>query len=1014
MQAFDQIETVVKSNTYNISKKVCWLISIVIGICLVVLIALTVYFGVRSPNEIIVYVEATSLSTSTTNQNEITTTTRRNEVTSTTNQIETTATITPTPPVERIPTNLKPVLYEWTITPNLTDETFVGDLLYTFTCLESTNKLVLHMVDLNIDNSTIAIVNSSSGTMPVFDAWSYDDYNQFMIIDFSSDFQPETIYTVHIVYWAAIDSDLEGLYLSNYVDASGTSRTFLTSQMEPIYARSALPCVDEPARKAVFRITVNHDPSYVVWTNGELERSDALVDGRVNSYFAPTLNMSTYLLALIVASKADFACLPDRVISSKNITSRTCGRTQILPQIAYADEVAFKALNFFNEYFDIDYALPKIEHFAVPDFEGGVSLRFSYQSLILGLLIYAEPGLVFDEKTGSTSQQQYVTLIVAHEIAHQWFGNLVSPAWWGELWLKEGFANYMETVASDFIEPSWRQEELFVIEKIFSFMKADSLPTSRPISVESTNLADIFLMFDRITYDKGSSIIRMMAMFLGAEVFQQGIRNYLKSLSYSSATQQDLWRYLTEATNNTVDVERIMTGWTHQAGYPVIEINRIYTKNDQQLQQQKVNGELIITQQPFNLFPSTTKQETWWVPFKYLDQASLELSNENPLIWLNSTSTTLSVTTSDSNWIIGNPNYFGTYRVKYDPRNFQLILTQLQTNHTLIPVINRGALIDDTFAVSRAFLINATDAYRLIDYLKDERDFVPWTAAFSAIDQQEYLLGDNEIYPEIQSYFLSLVLPLYNSIGWGYINQTADWRRALLQPKVLRAVCSFGYPECIDRVKTMFRQWYLNSTENGIPTSLRSLVYCFAVSEGSYEEFQFLWNRLENEVESIETSNLLDGLACTKDRSRTVWFLNQHLKDGSVIREQDITDSIVNVASSRDVYPIAWIWIQENWSKLFAKWGKTDSGLDDVIDEITNRFVTVRQLNEFKIFADSIVDKGTVYRQFQLSLDKINAAIAWNTANIASITELIRSMNDSSTMSHRLSSFTIPLHDDLH
>ncbi|CAF5195518.1 unnamed protein product, partial [Rotaria magnacalcarata] len=165
------------------------------------------------------------------------------------------------------------------------------------------------------------------------------------------------------------------------------------------------------------------------------------------------------------------------------------------------------------------------------------------------LLIYRELSLFFDEKTVSASRKQYITTVVSHEIAHQWFGNLVSPAWWGELWLKEGFANYMETLASDFVEPSWMQEEQFVVEKIFRFMVADSLPTSRPIS---------------------------------ADTFQRGVRTYLKALSFSSATQNDLWEYLSEAANNTIDVERIMDGWTRQAGYPIVEVNRVYNAANRQ------------------------------------------------------------------------------------------------------------------------------------------------------------------------------------------------------------------------------------------------------------------------------------------------------------------------------------------------------------------------------------------------------------------------------------------------
>ncbi|CAF3716297.1 unnamed protein product [Rotaria sp. Silwood1] len=645
MQPFDQNETIVKLNTCHMPKKLFWIALSLIITVFIVLTTLTIYFGIHSQTQTIVQYESFSISTTTRDYNETTIST------------ESTTLPAPSRPVERIPTDLKPELYQWTITPDLVAETFIGDLYYTFTCLESTNKLILHMLDLNTDNSTIAIVNSSSSSMPTFHSWFYDDYNQFMLMNFTSNFQPKTIYTVHIIYSATIDRDLEGLYLSDYVDVNGTSRTFLTSQMEPTYAQSALPCIDEPVRKAIFRIIVKHDPSYAVWTNGELEQSKTLIDGRINSYFAPTLSMSTFLLALIVAPKSDFACRHDRLLSSKNIKSRVCGRIQILPQLVYADEVAFKTLNFFNQYFDIDNALPKIEHFAVPDFGGGAMENYgkAYYFLFVGLLIYAEVGSLFDENTGSTSQQQYVTIIVAHEIVHQWFGNLVSPAWWDELWLKEGFANYMETVASDFIEPSWKQDELFVIEKIFSFMQADSMPTSRPISDET---------------------------------FQQGIRNYLKIFSYNSATQQDLWRYLTEATNNTIDVERIMAGWTRQAGYPVVEVNRIFKRIDENIQQKRVNSVLIITHQPFNLFPSTAQQKIWWIPFKYFDRTSFELSNENPVIWLNTTSTHLSITTSDSDWIIANPNYYGIYRVKYDSQNFHQILTQLQTDLTRIPPIN--------------------------------------------------------------------------------------------------------------------------------------------------------------------------------------------------------------------------------------------------------------------------------------------------------------------------------------
>lgn len=187
----------------------------------------------------------------------------------------------------------------------------------------------------------------------------------------------------------------------------------------------------------------------------------------------------------------------------------------------------------------------------------------------------------------------------------------------------------METLASDSVEPSWMQDERIVVEKIFPFMDADSLPTSRPISIQSTNPNDIFQLFDSITYDKGATLIRMMSMFLGEQNFQNGIRNYLKELSYGSATQEDLWRYLSNAADNQINVEQIMNGWTKQAGYPIVEINREYATPIGRQQQINIGGYMNIKQQPFSLFSTTNKHEKWWIPFKYFDRKSSQVISKN-------------------------------------------------------------------------------------------------------------------------------------------------------------------------------------------------------------------------------------------------------------------------------------------------------------------------------------------------------------------------------------------------
>ncbi|UJR17212.1 hypothetical protein I4U23_004107 [Adineta vaga] len=978
----DSSEESTSTSAYRVSKKVFWPVLAGIVAVLIVLLVLTIYFGVNQKR-----------SNDSDNESRTTLTTTLSSFGTTT-----TATTTPSPPITRIPNDLEQQLYQLTITPNLINETFGGELFFTFKCVKTTNQIFLHMTNLIIDNSSIHIVNSSSNSLPTFHSSTYDNYNEFMIMNFSSNFQIENSYTISIVYQGVITRDLHGLYISDYVDINGQERTFMTSQMEPTYARSVLPCFDEPARKAIFQISIRHDSSYSVWSNGDIERIETLKNGQTVSHFNPTLKMSTFILAMIMAPTSDFACRPYRLINSTNIRSRVCGRADILPQLAYADDVTCRTLEFFNQYFNITYPLTKIEHFAVPDFDGGAMENY-------GLLIYTEIGLFFDEKTVPASLKQRITNLIYHEIAHQWFGNLVSPAWWGELWLKEGFATYMETLASDSLEPSWKQDEQFIVDTIFAFIEADSLPTSRPISIQSTNPADIFQLYDSITYSKGAAVIRMMSMFLGAEIFQRGIQTYLKTYSYGSATQEDLWKSLSEATGNTIDVERIMNGWIRQAGYPMVEINRIYDTN---------GARMVINQRPFSILSSTTKEDKWWIPFKYIYQTMNTKSAESELFWLNDTSRTLNINTGNTDWILANPQYMGIYRAKYDPQNFRLIINQLQTDHTRIPNINRGALIDDTFAISRAGFMNATDGYELIQYLKRETDFVPWTAALLAMHQQEELLANKNIFIDIQNYFLDLLLPLYNKIGWMPVDQSIDWLQALLQPDIVSAVCRYRHLHCIENARSAYRRWYLNPTLNQIPANLRSIVYCTVVREGSQSVFDFLWSRLGQESVAGETINLLEGLACTENPSLIVWFLDQHLSNHSIIRDQDSSRSIANVARSPRANQIAWNWVRENWPKLFQKWGKADNKLGEIIEALSTRFVTNGQRDEFLSFANSIIDKGTAYRQFQLSIDRIHANVEWNTKNLDSIITYFRSNNQSVTVNNRLPSDIVPIHYDLY
>ena len=253
-----------------------------------------------------------------------------------------------------------------------------GNLDYKFTCIETTNEIVLHQKNLLLNTSAIKIIHSSLPTtsFPILNSWSYDDYSELIILQFSSSFNANHTYILNLIFSANISRELYGLYISRYVDINGNNKTFMTSQMEPTYARTVFPCVDEPARKAIFHISIEHDSSERAWSNEEIERTEYLNNGRIVSHFSSTLKMSTFLLAIIVAPRLDFDCRPDTYVKPTSIKSRICGRIDILPQLAYADEIASKSLQYFNDYFNITYPLSKLEHFAVPDFSAGAMENF--------------------------------------------------------------------------------------------------------------------------------------------------------------------------------------------------------------------------------------------------------------------------------------------------------------------------------------------------------------------------------------------------------------------------------------------------------------------------------------------------------------------------------------------------------------------------------------------------------------------------------------------------------------
>ncbi|CAG2231962.1 ANPEP [Mytilus edulis] len=407
----------------------------------------------------------------------------------------------------RLPLNLYPVSYDLELQPfiydrNPADFYFKGKVKIEMECRRSTNEIVLHSNKLNITTSSVTITPMSSGQSIINPTIEFDTVNQFLILKSNTQFIVGSIYTVYIEFTGPLLPDLAGLYQSSYKRGNNTIY-IATTQMQPTDARKTFPCFDEPAVKAKFKITLVRKQHMVSLSNTPITSNNSRGNGWIADSFEVTPKMSTYLLAFIIC---DFKYTVET--TKNNVEYRAWARPEAVGQTPYSLDVGVKCLTYFEEYFDIPFPLPKSDMIAVPDFAAGAMENW-------GLIIYRETAMLYDPMESAETNKQRVAVVVSHELAHQWFGNLVTPSWWDDLWLNEGFASFVEYMGVDHVHPDWLMFDQFVVEDLQDVFNLDGLVTSHPIYVPVAHPSQINEIFDGISYKKGATVIRMLRFFVG-------------------------------------------------------------------------------------------------------------------------------------------------------------------------------------------------------------------------------------------------------------------------------------------------------------------------------------------------------------------------------------------------------------------------------------------------------------------------------------------------------------------
>ncbi|KAM9376125.1 aminopeptidase N-like [Pholidichthys leucotaenia] len=586
-----------------------------------------------------------------------------------------------------------------------------------------------------------------------------------------------------------------------------------------------------------------------------------------------------------------------------------------------------------------------------------------------GLITYQEEALLYEEGVSSVMQKEVIATVIAHELAHQWFGNVVTMSWWNDIWLNEGFANYMSYFALDDLKFSVK--DIHIMGDLHSAFEEDALASSHPLSPPAGSVLtsdEIIRMFDSISYNKGAMVLRMLADHVGETIFKNGIKMYLRELQFTNATQSDFWAYMQKAYNDNrspnknavphADYENIpflMEPWTKQAGYPVITINT--TKGS-------------VFQKHF-LFNTTVQSSRYWPVFI----SSIKSTSSEPKKDLLPDGTPVfkeGFIAKPGEWILANVNCTGYYRVNYNPENWKRLLTQLQANRDRIPLMNRGQLIDDAFNLARAKQVNVTLALNLTRYLIHERDYLPWESAVRNLEYFIFMFDRSEVYGPMQVYLREQVEGLYDSLMNYTDNSTMPKDDHTLQRKQMLAIevaCSNGLPSCVEMAKKEYSDWMNSNTTNRIDPNLRSVIYCQAVAAGGKEEWEFAWNKYQSTSSTSEKQQLRRALSCTK----TTWLLSRYLDyilDPKKIRLMDVASTINDIARNSAGQELAWNFIRAHWNYVSQGDGSF------LIKGVTKRFSTQFELKELEHFAVKY-DVGAVGGTLSQAIEQTRVNMQW-------------------------------------
>lgn len=741
-------------------------------------------------------------------------------------------------------------------------------------------------------------------------------------------------YTVTMDFRGTITDQMNGMYPCRF-NHDGVDKKIIATQFESHHAREVFPCIDEPEAKATFRLQLTATAGQTVLSNTPVE-TQAQQGAQSVTTFEQTPRMSTYLLAFAVG---DIHCVEGT--TKRGIAVRTwASLAQPTSFLQYANDRAIQTLDFFEEYFDTPFPLPKCDQIALPDFESGAMENW-------GLITYREIALLADPNNRSLSSEQYVAMVIAHELSHQWFGNLVTMKWWDDLWLNESFASLMEHIALDRLNPDWHQWETYVASDVLSCSNRDIYKAVQPVRLPVHHPDEIYTIFDpAIVYAKGGHLLKMLREYIGDAAFRKGLTDYFKKHAYHNTTGADLWESLSKASGR--DITAFMTPWLTQSGSPLLRVERPQPDT------------LTLSQSRF-LLDGTDQASLWPIP--------LLASKPLPIDILDGRATTLqySEPTPVFNYQAG-----GHYLVDYAETTDQQRINQAIAAQT-IPAESRMNILNDMMLLARRGDKSVTDLLELVRQCPTETRDGVWILISRAIGfGMQATEGDEQAEQGLRQVQYDLAHQWYKKLGWTD-KPTDDPNTKLLRQSILSLMVGSEDQAAIDTCITMFKK---AASLDDLPSEQRSLIIGAVVRHDPTVDLAALFAAYQASHNPEVQNAICAGLSRIRDPKHIATIIDAALGPKGFVRPQDIFRWYAYFMRSRYTREATWQWLTSNWKRLEKLFGDSKS-FEHFVVYSASPINTPDWQTKFRDFFDPMLDNIVLQRAIRIAHGEIAARIAW-------------------------------------